>query len=72
MDSKGKWDPFTISDKINISVQVDACIGMCVELALSLRLSVLKLNTDVKSCEEIERRYVQLGSFSKQQKSLKP
>jgi hypothetical protein len=49
MDSKGKRDPFTMSDEINIALQVDAYIGMCIKLASSLRLSVSKLNTDVKN-----------------------
>jgi hypothetical protein len=71
MDNKGKRKSFTISDKINILVQVDAHIGTHVELASRLRLSVSTLNTTVKNCEEIERGYIQCGPFSKQWKSLK-
>jgi hypothetical protein len=40
MDNKGKWKPFTISDKINFVVQVDAHIGTYLKLASHLRLSV--------------------------------
>jgi hypothetical protein len=39
MDNRGKWKPFTISDKINIFAQVDAYIGTHVELAPRLTLS---------------------------------
>jgi hypothetical protein len=65
MDNKGKLRSFTISNKINILVQVDAHIGTSVELALCLRLSVSMLNT-----EETERRYVQCEPFSKHHKTL--
>jgi hypothetical protein len=68
MDNKGKRKSFTISDKINILAEVDAHIGTHVELTSHCRLSVSMLNTNVKNREEIERRYVQCGPFSKQQK----
>jgi hypothetical protein len=71
MGNKGEWKPFTVSDKINIRVQVDAHIGMCVELASCLRLSISTLNTIVMNRDEIERWYVLCGPFSKQRKSLK-
>jgi hypothetical protein len=49
MISKGKQDAFTISDKINIAVQVHAHIGTNIELASHLSISVSKLNTNVKN-----------------------
>jgi hypothetical protein len=70
MDSKGKERSFTVSDKINILVKVDAHIGTCVELASQLRLSVSKLNITVKNHEETERSYIQCGPFSKQQETF--
>jgi hypothetical protein len=71
MDNKGEQKSFTISDKINILAQVNAHIGTLVELASRLRLSMSTLYTIVKNCEEIEKRYVQCGPFSKQWKLLK-
>jgi hypothetical protein len=46
-------------------------MGTHVELASHLRLSMCTLNSDVKNHEGTERKYVQCGPFSKQQKSLK-
>jgi hypothetical protein len=68
---EGKQKSITISDKINILVQVDAHIGTCVVLASHMRLSVPTLNTTLKKREEIERRYIHCAPFSKQWKSLK-
>jgi hypothetical protein len=69
MNNKGKWKSF--SDKINNFSQADAHIGIRVEQASHLRLSVSTLTTTVKNCETTERTYVQCGTFCKQQKLLK-
>jgi hypothetical protein len=60
-----------ISDEINIPGEGDELIGVRVELASRLRLSVSTLITVVKNREEIERSYVQCGLFSEQWKLLK-
>jgi hypothetical protein len=59
MDNKGKRKSFTVSDKINISVQVDAHIESHVELASRLRLSVFSVGVS----KETERRYVHCEPF---------
>jgi hypothetical protein len=66
MDNKGKWKSITVSDKMNILVQIVAHIGTCVELASQLRLSVLTLDTIVKKHEGIGKNYVQCGPSRKQ------
>jgi hypothetical protein len=63
MDNKGKLKSITVSDKINILVQIDAHIGTCAELASQLRLPVFILDTIVEKHEKIEKNYVQCGLF---------
>jgi hypothetical protein len=69
MNNKGKQKSF--SDKIYNFAQTDVHIRIHVERASHFRLSVSTLNTTVKNHEETERRYVQCGTFCKQQKLLK-
>jgi hypothetical protein len=71
MDNKGKWKSITVSDKMNILVEIDAHIGTCVELASRVETSMFTLDTIVKNHEKIEKNYVQCGPFPKLCKSLK-
>jgi hypothetical protein len=52
-------------------VQVDENIEICVELASLLSHLVPIINTTVKRCEEIERKYSNCPPFSTQWKSQK-
>jgi len=70
MDNKGEQKSFAVSDKVNIVAYVDVNIGIHIELASLLRLSLYTRNTAVKNREETGR-CVQCGPYSKQQKSLK-
>ena len=51
---KRKWKSFTVSDKTDILVQVDAHTGTCVDLALELGLPVSTINTIVKTVKQMK------------------
>jgi hypothetical protein len=65
VNNKGKLKSLTVSDKINILVEVDVHTGAHIEQVSRLRLPVPTLHLIVKSHEETERRYVHYGPFSK-------
>jgi hypothetical protein len=71
MDSRERSKSHKISDKRNILAQADAHIGILVEHASRLRLSVPVLDRIVKNRKGIQRSFVQCRPLSKQQKPFK-
>ena len=52
---KRKWKSFIICDRINVLAKVDVHTGTYVDLVLQLILSVLKVNTIVKTVKHLKQ-----------------